>query len=155
MLAWLSFVDSWRSGGKTIVLLLDPALLTVLTAKGEVSFRVEIADNDVTRDAGLMFREAMPDDRGMLFVYQAQQPLRFWMKNTPMALDLIFISQDGRIVSIRRGEPESETVISSGEPARYVLELKAGTAARDHICPTDLVLHPAIGTITARNDSEQ
>jgi len=146
MFVWLSFADSWRSGGEPMILPLDPTLLTVLAAQGEVPFRVEIASDEVTRDAGLMFREAMPDDQGMLFVYQAQKPLRFWMKNTPMALDLIFIGQDGRIGSIQRGQPESEAIISSGGPARYVLELKAGMVARDHICPTDLVLHPAIST---------
>ncbi|RWI50546.1 MAG: DUF192 domain-containing protein [Mesorhizobium sp.] len=155
MLAWLSFADSWQSGCKMTVLPTDPALLTVLTAKGEASFSVEIADDNAKRNTGLMFREAMPQDHGMLFVYRAQMPLRFWMKNTPMALDLIFIDQDGQVVSIQHGQPESEAVISSGEPARYVLELTAGTAARNHICPGDLVLHPAIATPTSVSDREQ
>ncbi len=92
-----------------------------------------------------MFREAMPDDRGMLFVFQDTRNVAFWMKNTPMPLDLLFIGEDGRIRAIRQGEPRSEAVIDPGEPARYVLELKAGTAAKEGIEVGDLLKHPAIG----------
>ena len=88
----------------------------------------------------------MADDHGMLFVFEESRDLTFWMKNTPMPLDLIFVGQDGRIRAIRQGEPQSEAIISPGEPVRFVLELKAGTAARDGIADGDLLRHPAIGT---------
>jgi uncharacterized membrane protein (UPF0127 family) len=68
------------------------------------------------------------------------------MKNTPMALDLVFVGEDGRIKAIKRGEPESEAIISPGQPVRFVLELKAGTAAKDGIKEGDLLRHPAIGS---------
>jgi len=68
------------------------------------------------------------------------------MKNTPMPLDLIFIGQDGKIRAIKKGEPQSEAIISSGLPVRFVLEFKAGTAAKNGIEYGDLLRHPAIGT---------
>ena len=92
-----------------------------------------------------MFREDMPDDHGMLFVFDQNQLVAFWMKNTVMPLDLLFIGEDGRIRAVRQGEPQSLASISPGEPVRYVLELKAGTAAREHIGKGDLVRHPVIG----------
>ena len=68
------------------------------------------------------------------------------MKNTPMPLDLIVVGEDGRSRAIRQGEPQSEAIISPGGPVRFVLELKAGTAAKDGIEDGDLLRHPAIGT---------
>lgn len=130
--------------GQPMVLPVDPAPLVAVTKGGERSFTVEIADEPAERQAGLMFRKDMADDHGMLFVFEATQPLGFWMKNTIMPLDLIFISQDGRIRAIRKGEPFSEAVISPDEPARFVLELKAGTAAKEGIEDGDLVRHPKI-----------
>ncbi|RUW98460.1 DUF192 domain-containing protein, partial [Mesorhizobium sp. M2A.F.Ca.ET.037.01.1.1] len=80
-----------------------------------------------------------------LFVFDRTDEVDFWMKNTPMALDLVFVGEDGRIKAIKRGEPESEAIISPGQPVRFVLELKAGTAARDGIKEGDFLRHPAIG----------
>lgn len=93
-----------------------------------------------------MYREEMADDHGMLFVFEIPQQVNFWMQNTPMPLDLIFVGQDGRIRAIKRGEPQSEAIISPGVPVRFVLELKAGTAARQGIEYGDLLRHPVIGT---------
>jgi hypothetical protein len=135
------FADS-----RAMMLPVDPAPLVVVTHKAERSFTIEIADDSAERSAGLMFREDMPDDRGMLFVFQDTRNVAFWMKNTPMPLDLLFIGEDGRIRAILPGEPQSEAVIDPGEPARYVLELKAGTAAKEGIKVGDLLKHPAIGT---------
>jgi uncharacterized membrane protein (UPF0127 family) len=91
-----------------------------------------------------MFRETMPDDRGMLFVFEETRQLAFWMKNTPMPLDLLFIGPDGKIKAILPGEPYSEAAISPDEPVRYVLELKAGTAAKQGISDGDLIKHRMI-----------
>jgi uncharacterized membrane protein (UPF0127 family) len=123
----------------------DPAPLIAETATGERSFTIEIADDQSERSKGLMFRQTMDDDHGMLFVFQENRPLGFWMKNTPMPLDLIFIAQDGSVVAILPGEPFSEAQISPGEPARFVLELKRGTAERAGIKGGDFLRHPAIG----------
>ncbi|MEO5759965.1 MAG: DUF192 domain-containing protein [Mesorhizobium sp.] len=131
---------------REMILPVDPAPLVAVTKSGDRSFSVEVADNEAEREAGLMYREQMADDHGMLFVFEATREVNFWMKNTPMPLDLIFVGQDGKIRAIKQGEPQSEAVISPGEPVRFVLELKAGTAARDGIENGDLLRHPAIGT---------
>jgi uncharacterized membrane protein (UPF0127 family) len=134
------------SADQAMRLPVDPAPLVAETAAGERSFTIEIADDQSERSAGLMFRETMDDDHGMLFVFQETRPVGFWMKNTPMPLDLIFVGQDGKIRAIKQGEPQSEAMISPGEPVRFVLELKAGTAAKGGIEDGDLLRHPAIGT---------
>ncbi|MER8692375.1 DUF192 domain-containing protein [Mesorhizobium opportunistum] len=132
--------------GRAMVLPVDPTPLVAVTKSGERSFSIEVADNEAEREAGLMFREDMADDHGMLFVFDETREVNFWMKNTPMPLDLIFVGQDGRIRAIEQGEPQSEAIVSPREPVRFVLELKAGTAARDGIADGDLLRHPAIGT---------
>ncbi|MDR7031980.1 DUF192 domain-containing protein [Mesorhizobium sp. BE184] len=131
--------------GMAMLLPVDPAPLVAVTDGGERKFTIEIADDVAERSAGLMYRETMADDHGMLFVYDHTQAVSFWMKNTPMPLDLVFIAEDGRIRAIKKGEPQSEAVIAPDEPVRFVLELKAGTAARQGIEDGDLVRHPAIG----------
>jgi uncharacterized membrane protein (UPF0127 family) len=131
--------------GRAMILPVDPAPLVVVTDAAEQSFAIEIADDAAERSAGLMFREEMADDHGMLFVFQQSRDVAFWMKNTPMALDLLFVGEDGRVRAIMHGEPQSEALIDPGEPARYVLELKAGAAARQGIKIGDLLKHPAIG----------
>ena len=122
----------------------DPNPLVVATDGGERSFTIEIADDASERSRGLMFREEMADDHGMLFVFESNQPVGFWMKNTPMPLDLIFIAEDGEVRAILPGEPFSEASISPGEPVRFVLEVKSGIAAGAGIGQGDLVRHPAI-----------
>ena len=126
----------------------DPAPLVAVTPGGEKSFAIEVADDAGERSSGLMFRETMADDRGMLFVFEQTQPVGFWMKNTPMPLDLIFIAEDGTVRAVKQGMPLSEAVISPGEPVRFVLELKAGTAEKAGIVDGKLASshHPAIGT---------
>lgn len=122
----------------------DPQPLVAETVSGPRSFSIEIADDGAERSRGLMFREQMADDHGMLFVFEQEKPVAFWMKNTPMPLDLVFIDQAGTIASVLPGESFSEAVISPGVPVRFVLELKAGTAARNGIRVGDRVRHPAI-----------
>lgn len=135
-----------RSAGQGNVLEVDPVPLIAETAGGERSFTVEIADDTRERQVGLMHRETMADDHGMLFVFERSQNVAFWMKDTPMPLDLIFIGQDGVVRDIKRGTPLSEAVISPDEPVRFVLELKAGTARRQGIADGDRIRHPAIDT---------
>jgi uncharacterized membrane protein (UPF0127 family) len=132
------------SADQAMRLPVDPAPLVAETAAGERSFTIEIADDTSERSAGLMFRESMDDDHGMLFVFPETRDLAFWMKNTPMPLDLIFIGEDGGVRAVLPGEPFSEAEISPGEPARFVLELKRGTAEKAGIKDGDTIRHPAI-----------
>ncbi|MCX7305372.1 MAG: DUF192 domain-containing protein [Hyphomicrobiales bacterium] len=125
----------------------DPAPLVVETKSGERSFTIEIADDPSERSAGLMFRDAMDDDHGMLFVFPDSKLLGFWMKNTPMPLDLVFIGDDGKVKDILPGEPFSEALIAPGEPTRFVLELKRGTAEKSGIADGDVLHHPTIDAV--------
>jgi uncharacterized membrane protein (UPF0127 family) len=137
--------------GKAMILPVDPAPLVIETGSVKRTFSIEIADTSAEREAGLMFRREMADDHGMLFVFDKSREVNFWMKNTPMPLDLIFVGQDGRIKAIKRGEPESEVIISPGQPVNFVLELKAGMAAKDGLKDGDLVRHPAIAKASGSN----
>lgn len=120
--------------------------LTVVTASGEHAFWVEIADDDVERQRGLMFRPPLEDDRGMLFQFPDSAERGFWMRNTPSSLDIIYIGADGRIVSIaRHTTPYSEATIPSRGPAKGVLELRAGRSEEIGAQPGDLVRHPFFG----------
>jgi len=131
------------------VLPVDPAVLVAVTPGGEKTFTIEVADDAGERSTGLMFRETMADDRGMLFVFERTQPVSFWMKNTPMPLDLIFIGEDGTVSAVLPGEPFSEAAISPGEPVRFVLELKAGAAKKAGIVEGIRLRHPLIERIAA------
>ncbi len=117
--------------------------LTVTTSTGEHSFMVEIADDDAERQRGLMFRDPLPGDRGMLFQFPDVAERGFWMHNTPSPLDIIYIDPNGRIVSIvRNATPNSDQILPSNGPASGVLELRAGRAAEIGAQPGDRVRHP-------------
>jgi hypothetical protein len=122
--------------------------LTVETAAGTKHvFSVEIARTTEERARGLMFRDRLAPDGGMLFVYRADQPVSMWMKNTLIPLDMLFIARDGTIRSIaERTVPLSETIIPSPGAVGAVLEINGGTAERLGIRPGDRVLSPALGT---------
>lgn len=112
-------------------------------AGGSHRFTVELALSMRQRSRGLMFREELAPDAGMLFVYPQEQEIRMWMRNTLIPLDMIFVASDGRIVHIAEETvPLSEKVISSGGPARAVIEVGGGTARRLAIRPGDRVRHP-------------
>jgi uncharacterized membrane protein (UPF0127 family) len=104
----------------------DARPLHTITING-VPLKVEIAQDPETRTHGLMFREDMPEDEGMLFVFSEQRILSFWMRNTFIPLDIAFINSEGIIVDIQRMEPldESKQYLSSA-PALYALEVNAG-----------------------------
>lgn len=105
-------------------------------------FRIEIVSTPADRSQGLQGRKQLPADAGMLFDFGVALPVYMWMKNTYIALDMIFIAADGRIVNIaRRTTPESLAIIESAGPVRAVLEVPAGTAARLGIKPGDRVEH--------------
>jgi hypothetical protein len=116
--------------------------LEIVTATGRVRFVVEIADNDLTRTKGLMHRKSMAPDRGMLFDFKTPREVAFWMRNTYIPLDLIFIQKDGRVLSIaRNARPMDDTPIPSGGPVVGVLEIAGGRAAQIGVLPGDRVRH--------------
>lgn len=105
--------------------------LIVTQGDVETSFSVELAIAPEQIARGLMFRESMEDQAGMLFVLAKPQKVSMWMKNTPMPLDMIFADVGGRVKFIRHDtQPFSEELISYGDDIQYVLEVKAGTASR-------------------------
>ena len=103
-------------------------------------FEVEVARTPEEHERGLMFRDAMAPDHGMLFDFADPQPVAFWMKNTKLPLDMLFIGADGRVTGIKTdATPYSEDPIPSPGPVRAVLEVNAGTARRLGIRPGDRV----------------
>jgi uncharacterized protein len=115
-----------------------------IASKGGVHiFAVEMAVTPEEQAKGLMFRRSLPEGQGMLFDFQREQPTSFWMKNTYISLDMIFIRADGRILRIAENTvPLSEALVSSGGPVRAVLEVVAGTSKKLGIAPGDRVAHP-------------
>jgi uncharacterized membrane protein (UPF0127 family) len=101
-------------------------------------FRVEVADTEPARRMGLMYRDELASDAGMLFVFPRDERLSFWMRNTRIALDLIFADRTGRVVGvIENAQPFSERPLEIGRDSRFVLEVNAGAAARRGIRPGD------------------
>jgi uncharacterized membrane protein (UPF0127 family) len=120
--------------------------LDIETARGRHHFVIELATTADQQIQGLMFRRALAPDAGMLFLYEDDHEIQMWMKNTLIPLDMIFIRADGTILSIaERTVPGSLATIPSQGPARAVLEVNGGTAARLGIRPGDRVLYPAFG----------
>jgi len=92
---------------------------------------IEIAETDAERNRGLMFRRSMGYDKGMLFIFEQADQSGFWMKNTPMSLDILFVSPDSSVVSIaKRTTPFSEETITPDAPKQFVVEVRAGFADR-------------------------
>ena len=119
--------------------------LEIATKSGVHVFAVELATNDEERARGLMFRRSVPEGTGMLFDFKRDQDVSFWMKNTYVSLDMIFIRGDGRILRIAEDTvPESERLVPSGGPVRAVLEVVAGTAKKFGIQPGDRVASPIL-----------
>ena len=121
--------------------------LAVVTRDGtRHSFSVEMARTPEQQTVGLMFRESVPADGGMLFDWGSPRPSQMWMRNTVASLDMLFIDADGTIRRIAENTvPHSLATIGSGGPVRATLELAAGTARRLGIRAGDRVLHPIFG----------
>src|SRR6185437_6516835 len=104
--------------------------LTIDTAAGPQHFKVELAVSPEQQEQGLMFRRSLPADAGMLFDFGGTRPAVFWMKNTLIPLDMLFIAADGRIADIHeRAVPLTEANIPAKMPVKAVLELNGGTVA--------------------------
>ena len=117
--------------------------LTIASRTGVHDFTVELAVTPEDTARGLMFRRELPEGRGMLFDFQRERETAFWMKNTYISLDMIFIRGDGRILRIAENtQPLSERLVPSGGRVRAVLEVIAGTAKKLGLAPGDRVAHP-------------
>ena len=122
--------------------------LQIITRTGKYEFIVETAVTNRQHAQGLMFRQSLAKNAGMLFDYKVPTPISMWMKNTFIPLDMIFINNDGKVINIvERAIPFSENVISSAGKARGVLEVNGGTASRLGIMPGDKVLHRIFGNM--------
>ena len=113
-------------------------------AGGRYRFEIELAVTPEEQARGLMHREEMAADAGMLFLFEPVRPVSFWMKNTLISLDMLFVDAEGRIVNIgARTEPLSTASVPSDGPVRAVLEINGGLSAMLGIRPGDKVVHDA------------
>ena len=113
--------------------------LTITSASGVHGFGVDVAATPEQQEMGLMFVKTLAPDRGMIFPYDPPQAVAFWMKNTLIPLDIIFIGADGRIARITNAKALDLTPLPSGVPVSGVLEIAAGRAAQLGIHEGDLV----------------
>jgi uncharacterized protein len=117
--------------------------LEIASKTGVHVFSVEVVDNDADRAKGLMYRKELPEGRGMLFDFHRDQEVSFWMQNTYIPLDMIFIRADGQILRIEENTvPLSTRMIPSRGAVRAVLEVIGGTSRKLGIAPGDRVASP-------------
>ena len=116
--------------------------LTIHSASGAHRFNVDVARTPAQQERGLMFVRSLAPNRGMIFPYDPPQQVAFWMKNTLIPLDIIFIGANGRIIRIADAKPLDETPLPSGEPAAVVLEIRGGRSAELGIKAGDKVDWP-------------
>lgn len=112
--------------------------VTSLKLNGHEIF-VEVANTEASREAGLMFREHMDSDNGMLFVFDDSEERYFWMKNTVIPLSIAFMDEKGIILNILEMPPETEQTFPSAGPAKYALEMNTGWFSQNHLKAGDLV----------------
>ena len=120
--------------------------LTPTHQRAPISFTVKVAETERQRRHGLMFVSHLPERHGMLFVFESEAPRQFWMKNTQIPLDMLFFDSAGRLVNmIHEAVPFSLTRRNSTGPARYVLELNGGAAAKFDVQPDAQLVLPLAG----------
>lgn len=131
----------------------DPVIIE--TVNGPVTFITEIANTDASRARGMMHRETMGADEGMLLDFQEERVASIWMANTLVGLDILYIRADGTIAKIvANAVPRSRRPMWSDEPVVAVLEIPAGRSAELSIAPGDLVRHALFGTAEAPSEPE-
>ena len=119
--------------------------LVIQTHSGSVSLVVEVADTLEKQMQGLMFRQEMSDNAGMLFVFSQFKMVYMWMKNTYIPLDMIFFDETGKITHIHlNAKPHDESIISSGVPAKGVVEVNAGFVEKHHISVGQQIRHAVL-----------
>jgi uncharacterized membrane protein (UPF0127 family) len=124
----------------------DKGEITIASANGPHKFAVELAISEPQRSQGLMYRQRMAADAGMIFIWQTPQQITMWMENTFIPLDMLFVDAGGTILNIReRAVPFSRENIASDGPAKVAIELNGGTVSRLGIKPGDTVTGAGFG----------
>ena len=113
----------------------QPLCFTHAAGTGPQALALAVVDTPADRATGLMFREDLRNGEGMFFVMGEVAEVSFWMKNTPLPLDIVFLDSEMKVIRVGRGVPHSLESIPSGGPAPYVLELRAGEAGRRDLVP--------------------
>ena len=154
-----AFAPATRSAGAVLAMLavaLPVAVqaqdneLTLHTATGDYRFNVEVVDTPESRAQGLMFRTELADDAGMLFDFKEEREVSFWMQNTLIPLDMIFVGTDGVIDTIHvNARPQDVTSIPSEVPVQFVLEIPGGRSVEIGLKPGDTMEHDRVGTLAA------
>lgn len=123
----------------------DEGKLELHSATGTYKFNVEVVDTDATRAQGLMYRQELAEDAGMLFDFKKEQRVSFWMRNTFIPLDMIFIDAKGVVKNIHvNARPHDPTGIPSDGPVQYVLEIPGGRSVAIGLKPGDTMEHDRI-----------
>jgi len=120
----------------------ESGLRVVEVKVGSKQLTLEVADTPDARQTGLMRRDSMPADRGMLFVFPTEESLGFYMKNTRIPLDIVFIDAVGQVVSIHTMKPYDLSTTRSAKPAKYAIEVNAGIAKESGVKVGDLIAIP-------------
>ena len=141
LLAWMraaAIVLAIAVIGAPLAACSDDGHAVLHTSKGNFAFNIEIADTEQSRDRGLMFRQSLAPDAGMLFDFFDDQPVEFWMVNTFIPLDMVFIASNGIVKTVHaNARPQDPTPIPSGVPVEFVLEIPGGRAAEIGLAPGD------------------
>ncbi|NVO55369.1 DUF192 domain-containing protein [Rhodobacteraceae bacterium B1Z28] len=133
------FSTVWAGG---VMAACRPERVDLRNDKTQIRFNIELAVTPQERSRGLMFRESLPDRSGMLFVFDPPQPVAFWMKNTLIPLDMIFLDQTGTVTRVHEGAvPGDLTPVEGGDSVFAVLEINAGLSSRYLITPGTQMRH--------------
>lgn len=128
------------SGSASPVPLLPTEEITVEGGGVSARLTVELARTSQEQQKGLMYRQALPEDEGMLFLFEDDRAGGFWMKNTYVPLDIAYLAADGTVLEIIPGKPLDETILTPAQPYRMVLEVNQGWFARHGLGPGDRVV---------------
>ena len=121
------------------------SVVEIKSANAHIRLNVEVADSDEERAIGLMNRESMTYNSGMWFIYETPRTVAFWMRNTLIPLDMIFVDQHGEVQKIHmNARPLDETPIPGGDNIQFVLEVNAGLSERYGLGAGDFIRHPSI-----------
>ena len=123
----------------------DDGRVVLHTATGDFAFSVEVVDTAESRAKGLMYRTELAKDAGMLFDFKQEQPVAFWMQNTLIPLDMVFVAADGTVKSVHvNARPMDTTSIPSGAPVQFVLEIPGGRSTEIGLKAGDTMEHPRV-----------
>lgn len=127
----------------------DEGKLVLHSSTGDYTFNVEVVDTPESRAKGLMFVQELADDAGMLFDFKEERPVSFWMRNTFIPLDMIFVGADGVVKNIHvNARPHDVTGIPSEGPVQFVLEIPGGRSVEIGLKPGDTMEHDRVGAPT-------